>query len=29
VERLGVDAATDVAWRTMATLLDDFLPGAK
>ena len=29
VERLGVDAATDVAWRTMATLLDDFLPAGK
>lgn len=29
IERLGIEAATDIAWRTMATLLDDFLPAAK
>ena len=29
IERLGLDAATDVAWRTMATSLDNFLPAAK
>lgn len=29
IERLGIEAATDIAWRTMATSLDDFLPAAK
>lgn len=29
IERIGIEAASDVAWRTMSTLLDDFLPPAK
>lgn len=29
IERLGIESATNVAWRTMATSLDDFLPAAK
>lgn len=29
IERLGIDSATDVAWRTMAASLDDFLPAPK